>query len=269
MKTTLLLFIALLMNTYSNAQCEPVATINEDFSTFEILTEAAFPQQCWTNKGTHLDTAEIGTPPNKYVLFDNQMLQVASSFLLTPELIEINSEYELSFDVFKVPSFNGTFSPHQLTVTVGTYDTNASTGVFTPFGNPIIVTNNSVTHTVNLTVDATQKFIAFLITGNATHMLAGIDNIKYGMPIAAINSPEKASFSISPNPATGKNITISHNLQSRGTINIYALTGAKIYTADLNETGIQDLNLADFSAGMYIVKIDSGNYSESKKLILQ
>ena len=46
MKTTLLLFIALLMNTYSNAQCEPVATINEDFSTFEILTEAAFPQQC-------------------------------------------------------------------------------------------------------------------------------------------------------------------------------------------------------------------------------
>lgn len=86
---------------------------------------------------------------------------------------------------------------------------------------------------------------------------------------AGLNDLNKASFSIYPNPSADRNVTINHNLDAKGTVNIYSLTGARVYTGELDNTGAQSLNLSSLSAGMYIVKIDSGNYSESKKLVIQ
>lgn len=88
-------------------------------------------------------------------------------------------------------------------------------------------------------------------------------------PTAGVGEFNKASFSVFPNPTTDKNVTINHNLDAKGTVNVFTLTGANVFSGELSNTGSQNLNLSSLSAGMYIVKIEAGNFSESKKLIVQ
>lgn len=266
MKKYILLYAAILSGMVSGAQCNPVATINEDFSTFNVPF-GGFPQQCWTVIGGFLNTEQRGTPPNTYVQFYNAMIQNGGGYLVTPELISIDSQYQFSFDIYKVPSVNGTFNPNMLIFRVGTFNTLDNTRVFTPVSSTTEVTNNSVTHTFVIDADENQKYIAILVAANATHMFAGIDNIKYE-PVAGREDFAKTLFTIYPNPTTDRNITINSNLDSKADVNIYTLTGMKVYTGELSSTGAQNLNLSSLSAGIYMIKVNAGSFSETKKLIL-
>lgn len=116
--------------------------------------------------------------------------------------------------------------------------------------------------------DGTTYRMYFLSFGGQT---TGNLSFKYKDVTALVGTEEfnKTSFSIYPNPSSDKNITINHNLDAKGAINIYSLTGSRVYTGELETTGNQSLNLSSLASGMYIVKIDSGNYSETKKLIIQ
>jgi hypothetical protein len=100
-------------------------------------------------------------------------------------------------------------------------------------------------------------------TGNITFKFKDVT------PTAGVGEFNKASFSVFPNPTTDRNVTINHNLDAKGTVNVFTLTGANVFSGELNNSGSQNLNLSSLSAGMYIVKIEAGNYSESKKLVIQ
>ena len=100
-------------------------------------------------------------------------------------------------------------------------------------------------------------------TGNITF------KFKEVTPTAGLDQFNKSTFSIYPNPSADKNITINHNLEAKGTVNVFTLTGANVFSGELNNSGSQSLNLSSLSTGMYIVKIESGSYSESKKLVIQ
>lgn len=267
MKKYLLLYAAILSGMVSSAQCNPVATINEDFSTFNV-PNGGFPQQCWRVLGGFFHTEQRGTPPNTYVQFYNAMIQNGGGYLVTPELISIDAQHQFSFDIYKVPSVNGTFNPNVMVFRVGTFNTLDNNRVFTPVSSTTNVTNNSVTHTMVIDADVNQKYIAILVSANATHMFAGIDNVKYE-PVAGTEDFTKTLFTIYPNPTTDRNITIDNNLDTKADVNIYTLTGMKVYTGELSSTGAQNLNLSSLSAGIYMIKIDAGSFSESKKLILQ
>jgi hypothetical protein len=123
----------------------------------------------------------------------------------------------------------------------------------------------------NIVIPATEnhKYIAFKITADGAHVAIELDNITWSEVVAGLEDLNKTSFSIYPNPTADKNVTISHNLDTKGSVNIYSITGAKVYSGELNASGAQNLNLPSLTAGMYIVKIEAGNYSESKKLIIQ
>lgn len=266
MKKYLLFYAAILVGMVSSAQCNPVATINEDFSTFNV-PNGGFPQQCWTVIGGFFHTEQRGTPPDTYIHFYNAMIQNGGGYVITPELISIDSQHQFSFDIFKIPTANG-YSPHPIVFKVGTFNALDNTGVFTPITGSLLVPNESVTHTMVIDADVNQKYIAILVTANSTHMFAGIDNVKYE-PVAGTEDFAKTLFTIYPNPATDRNITIDSNLDTKADVNIYTLTGMKVYTGELNNTGAQNLNLSSLSAGIYMIKVNAGNFSESKKLILQ
>lgn len=88
---------------------------------------------------------------------------------------------------------------------------------------------------------------------------------------------KKASFGIYPNPSTAdKQVTVLFDVKekagNRGSVEVYDLSGKKVYSAELtNQAGFykQDLNLSQLSSGNYLVKINFGGSSETKKLIIK
>jgi hypothetical protein len=88
---------------------------------------------------------------------------------------------------------------------------------------------------------------------------------------------KKASFGIYPNPTTAdKKVTVLFDVKekanNKGNIEVYDLTGKKVYTAELtNQAGFykQDLNLSHLTTGNYLVKITFGGSTETKKLIVK
>ncbi|AZA82927.1 secretion protein [Chryseobacterium lactis] len=88
---------------------------------------------------------------------------------------------------------------------------------------------------------------------------------------------KKASFGIYPNPTTAdKKVTVLFDIKektgNKGSVEVYDLTGKKVYTAELtNQAGFykQDMNLSHLSAGNYLVKITYGGNTETKKLIVK
>lgn len=259
------------------AECAAVATLDEGFSDFVMTTSSseAFPQNCWNAygavaSGPWLYTAETTDASNQYAVFYTHMTGAnVPGYFVTPELSTIDGSHELSFDTYKL-GFGGNIPPGNITVQVGTLTNLADLTTFEAVGAVINATDTSVTHdNIVIPASATQKYIAFKFISDASTSAAALDNVKWTEVVAGVKDLNKTSFSIYPNPTVDKNVTISHNLDTKGSVNVYSITGAKVYTGELNASDTQNLNLSALTAGMYIVKIESGNYSESKKLIIQ
>ncbi len=109
-------------------------------------------------------------------------------------------------------------------------------------------------------------------TGN---MYFKYKNITSTLGITEVN--KKASFGIYPNPTTAdKKVTILFDIKEKanqkGNVEIYDLSGKKVYVAELtNQTGLykQELHLSHLTSGNYIVKITYGGSTETKKLIVK
>ena len=87
---------------------------------------------------------------------------------------------------------------------------------------------------------------------------------------------QNLSFGFYPNPTSTKNITLFYDLKNStaatNTVSIYSVTGAKVYETKIaNNTGFysKEVSLSSLSSGMYIVKLDSGSQSVTKKLVIQ
>lgn len=77
------------------------------------------------------------------------------------------------------------------------------------------------------------------------------------------------SFSIYPNPSADKNVTVAlNNLTEKANINIYSITGAKVFETAIT-SNTQQLNLSALNSGMYIVRVEAGNYTDTQKLIIR
>lgn len=110
-------------------------------------------------------------------------------------------------------------------------------------------------------------------TGNMYFKYKNITSVLGVTDIAS----KKASFGIYPNPATAdQKVTVLFDVKekqnSKGHVEVYDLSGKKVYTAELtNQTGFykQDLNLSYLTSGNYLVKITFGGQTETKKLIIK
>ncbi|MDR6300412.1 T9SS type A sorting domain-containing protein [Mesonia maritima] len=80
------------------------------------------------------------------------------------------------------------------------------------------------------------------------------------------------SFSIYPNPSTDKRITLlyENNSAENAKVAIYDMTGKKVFQQNIETDGFynQSLDLSSLSSGAYILKYAAGNYTTTKKLIL-
>lgn len=261
------------METEEPGECAAVETLDENFNAFTKGQSGTIPQNCWTaNAGIPLFYVwGNDASTENFVTFYNANSANTPGYLVSPELSTIDGSHNLSFDTFKVgnPQFADGFVPGNMTVQVGTLSNPTDFASMQPVGEPIVITEQSVTHSnIIIPASATQKYIVFKINADAIHNAAGIDNVIWKANTAGVVNAAKNTFSIYPNPAEGKIITINNTFAGNTAVAIYALTGAKVYDAALTNNE-QTLNLSNLSSGMYIVKVSTGNTSESKKLILK
>lgn len=245
--------------------CTAQETLDENFNSF-TQGFGVISENCWSAGGTGL----------VYIAGNEESTENAATFyamntpnftgyLVSPELSTIDGNHELSFDATLAPPT----AAGSVTLQLGTLATAGDFETFVAFGDVITFTSETASITdIIFPASETQKYIAFKVTGTGIHDAATIDNVKWTAVTAGAEDFTKTSFSIYPNPTADKNVTINSNIEANGTVSVYTLTGAKVFAGELN-TGAQTLNLSSLSAGMYIVKIESGNYAESKKLIIK
>lgn len=79
---------------------------------------------------------------------------------------------------------------------------------------------------------------------------------------------EKIRFSISPNPAsTVLHIKVSTKIQ-KAKIIVFNVLGKKVYAKDLN-TLSPTIDVSKWNSGVYLVKISSENFSQTKRFVKQ
>lgn len=250
-------------------ECEAVVTLNENFNDFTVAGEGETPvivaENCWSTSSTgpivYTDINDDAT--NTFVTFYANNNADTAAYLVSPELIAIDGTRTLSFNASAIPGPPGTIT----TVQIGTLATATDFANFHAIGEATTLVNTGNTFTNVAIPTTTDKFIAFKFTSSFGHGAGTIDNIKYDTTVG-VEDFNKTSFSVYPNPTADKNVTISHNIDAKGTVSVYTLTGAQVSTAELS-AGSQNLNLSSLSAGIYIVKIEAGNQTATQKLIVQ
>ena len=86
------------------------------------------------------------------------------------------------------------------------------------------------------------------------------------------NQIDISSFEIYPNPILDNNITVVYDiLSNESQLEIFSITGEKVYNQDLNGSGFQAKSfvLPNLKKGIYIVKVTSSISSIQKKLVVQ
>ncbi|MCW5920396.1 MAG: T9SS type A sorting domain-containing protein [Bacteroidetes bacterium] len=109
---------------------------------------------------------------------------------------------------------------------------------------------------------------------NHPNYYLGCDTTQTTCPclITGINDVKQHDFkfSISPNPSNG-NFKITYLLpqNSKGIFEVFDITGKKVFSYSLPQwSTLQNFDLSFLSNGVYAVKITSGNFSITKKLIV-
>ncbi|SCY37836.1 T9SS type A sorting domain-containing protein [Flavobacterium caeni] len=83
------------------------------------------------------------------------------------------------------------------------------------------------------------------------------------------------AFGVYPNPTVDKKINIVYDLATAGaqnTVSVYSITGAKVFEQTLESaTGFfnQSIDLGQLNNGVYVLKFQSGDYTATRKIVLQ
>jgi len=94
--------------------------------------------------------------------------------------------------------------------------------------------------------------------------------------LATNNFENNVSFGVYPNPSADKKITIVYEMPNgnseKNRVSVYSITGAKVFEKQINNTSgffNQEIDLGNLNNGVYVLKFESGNYSTTKKIVLQ
>jgi len=83
------------------------------------------------------------------------------------------------------------------------------------------------------------------------------------------------SFGVYPNPSADKKINIVYDLATNGdknTVSVYSITGAKVYEQTLGANAgffNQQIDLGTLNNGVYVLKFQTGDYTATRKIVLQ
>lgn len=110
--------------------------------------------------------------------------------------------------------------------------------------------------------------LTFSPEDTATYYTAGVKvTPKYEEPISSVEALELSKLQLYPNPTTGQFMVYNGSSSAVTSVKVYNLVGKLVYKVESGLTDKVNIDLNDQANGIYIVKVDLGNTTVSKKLI--
>ena len=188
-----LLLTGLLSFNANSQTCTPVATLNEDFNSYN--NGYPFPISCWAWVAdpalsssafplAYINEDTSVTPSEKAVALYSFTYTSRDFYLISPALSTINGNYHIKFDA-KLFSALGTGS----TLQIGTLDSNTNVANFTQVGSSFTPTLTNQTFT-SLVIPATtgHQYVAIKFTPGGNHSTVLIDNIIWEAATSSVQS---------------------------------------------------------------------------------
>jgi hypothetical protein len=154
-------------------------------------------------------------------------------------------------------------------VSSGSYTTTTSASNWTPFSIPLSTYTSADSGMMSMSayyaVDQPPQYIPH---GNS---VLYIDNLNFDNLISSVpeQTVKKPLFNIYPNPAFE---IVTLNIDNRNnadlTLKIYNITG-ELVRSELLKQNQQKINIGDLNNGIYMVEINSNEWSGIQKLIIQ
>lgn len=86
----------------------------------------------------------------------------------------------------------------------------------------------------------------------------------FANPHVSIEETEKQAFKVYPNPSTTQITVELENLRGKSQLEIYTLSG-KLLRQELVHSTVQNFNISELNAGMYLIKIKDGEREVSRR----
>jgi len=106
--------------------------------------------------------------------------------------------------------------------------------------------------------------------GSTGNLSFTIEDVTDALSTTVFNTEN--SLSVYPNPSTDKKITVlyENNTAENAQVAIFDMTGKRVFQQNLTKNGFynQEINLSSLESGSYILKYATGNFTTTKKLIL-
>jgi hypothetical protein len=253
MKKVLFSLLAIFAVATASAQCDPIASINENFDSWvgNPFGGEMGIGECWS------------TEPNGGYVYGEQnvtfyafMSPNLDMYLILPEIVP--GSYDLIFDVAVAGDITD-----GITVETGTVESNDDVSTFDPFYDPNAVTGETQTISQVIQITEESRYYAIKIHTTAPHSAAFIDNLVLS-PRLSVNDVNEIQVSAYPNPAVNQlNLTSKSQIKE---VKIFGLNGelVKIQKANANSTQIE---VSDLNAGIYIAQILTDKGIKTIKLI--
>ncbi|WP_082113206.1 M4 family metallopeptidase [Kordia jejudonensis] len=128
-------------------------------------------------------------------------------------------------------------------------------------------------YSYNLIALSSESSIVFrfaMVADQATNQEGPIiDNLAVNSSLSVDDFANNNSFSVYPNPSKGSfNIQANKNLGDVS-VNIFDINGRSIYTKNVTLTGTVNFNLDNLQSGLYILRVEGDNFTESRKIIIE
>lgn len=229
--------------------CEAVNTIDENFNAF-----TAFPENCWTSShaAPYVSLEEGDAADNKIVQLYSFFAAEEPIYIISPQLIQIENNKALSFDIVSI-------SQPGATLEIGTLTDPTDLNTFAAIQDAFVPEAGTITSD-EIPVSETAKYIAVKFNPNGMHKSLQIDNIRLVDALSS-DSFDVSKVLIYPNPSKG-----IFNIQSDLTISnveVYNALGQRVWTGSSNTIDIQGQ-----ASGVYFIKVHTeDNFSHTYKVI--
>lgn len=104
--------------------------------------------------------------------------------------------------------------------------------------------------------------------GTAEYYLTSRDSEDLDVALANEEFIKKNLFSIYPNPSTNSRVYLNVEKGSQAEVNVYSILGQKVLSQKV-KSGKQALNISSLSSGVYLVKVNQGAKTATRKLIVE
>ncbi|MCB2379396.1 T9SS type A sorting domain-containing protein [Hymenobacter sp. BT635] len=231
----------------------------------------------WESLSTIGTTPISSSAPNAMVYQYNEDGTTAANdwFFTTPLLLRTGNRYQLSF---KYRVGLATF-PERLEVKYGTTATPASQTTTlwnnATVANTVYATANATSTIPVLPIEPTTTgnyYIGFHVYSAADQFLLAVDDLQItATTITGTSAALDYAINVFPNPSAGIFSVDIKGANAKGAMQVEVMNslGQIVHSASVRDNQLNKLDLSNLSAGMYVLKVKSGNDFSVRNLSIQ